>query len=83
ADSHVSRKYGLQVAELLTKQAIPHKDAFFMCENPKTYMAELLKWDADLKSQAINPGTTADLTVATLLLYEFLNKLEINSNEAS
>lgn len=27
---------------------------------------ELLKFDAELKSAGINPGTTADLTVATL-----------------
>jgi triphosphoribosyl-dephospho-CoA synthase len=27
----------------------------------------LLKWDAALKRRGINPGTSADLTVATLL----------------
>jgi len=26
----------------------------------------LLEWDAELKCQGINPGTSADLTVATL-----------------
>jgi triphosphoribosyl-dephospho-CoA synthase len=27
----------------------------------------LLEWDASLKARKINPGTSADLTVATLL----------------
>jgi triphosphoribosyl-dephospho-CoA synthase len=30
----------------------------------------LLEWDASLKRRDINPGTSADLTVATLLAYQ-------------
>jgi triphosphoribosyl-dephospho-CoA synthase len=79
-DSHITRKYGEKSAEAVRNQAIQYQEAFLVCENPKTYMPELLKWDAELKSQAINPGTSADLTVAALLLFDFLNKPEINSN---
>ena len=32
----------------------------------RSLLAELLAWDADLKARGLNPGTTADLTVATL-----------------
>jgi triphosphoribosyl-dephospho-CoA synthase len=35
--------------------------------NPKLMQTPLLKWDAALKRRGINPGTSADLTVATLL----------------
>jgi len=35
-------------------------------EQPNQVLPALLTWDAALKAKAINPGTTADLTVATL-----------------
>ena len=36
---------------------------------------DIIAWDNELKKEAINPGTTADLTAATLLLYAFQSKL--------
>ena len=36
------------------------------CENPRTLMAELKAFDHELKTRGVNPGTTADLTVATV-----------------
>jgi triphosphoribosyl-dephospho-CoA synthase len=39
-------------------------------DNPKLMQAPLLEWDASLKRRDINPGTSADLTVATLLAYQ-------------
>lgn len=80
-DSHIVRKYGAIVAEDVRQQASSHRQALLQCENPKTYMAELLAWDAQLKAQSINPGTSADLTVSVLLLHYFLNNSEINSIE--
>jgi triphosphoribosyl-dephospho-CoA synthase len=52
------------------EQAMTHLAALQGCANPKTYLGELLKFDADLKQRKINPGTSADLTVATLLAIE-------------
>lgn len=69
-DSHVARKYGDAAASALQQQAVPHLAALLACANPKTYFAELLKFDTDLKQRNINPGTSADLTVATLLAIE-------------
>jgi triphosphoribosyl-dephospho-CoA synthase len=43
--------------------------------NPKLVQKQLLDWDASLKARSINPGTSADLTVATLLLSELLKIL--------
>jgi triphosphoribosyl-dephospho-CoA synthase len=37
------------------------------------YQASLLSWDAELKKQGINPGTSADLTVATILANSLMN----------
>lgn len=68
ADSHVARKYGEAAAESLRAEADLHENALLQCENPKTYLAELLRFDARLKRDRLNPGTSADLTVATLLM---------------
>lgn len=67
-DSHVSRKYGIGVAEALCIEALEHEQALLACENPKTSFGQLLRFDASLKSRGLNPGTSADLTVATLLV---------------
>jgi triphosphoribosyl-dephospho-CoA synthase len=82
-DSHVVRKYGVEVAEEVKMRAVEHESVFLACDNPKTYMPELLQWDADLKSQAINPGTSADMTVAVILLSNCLNNSLINSEEVA
>jgi triphosphoribosyl-dephospho-CoA synthase len=37
--------------------------------NEGDLLADLLAWDAALKQRAINPGTSADLTVATLFAH--------------
>lgn len=65
-DSHVLRKYGENAALALQKQADIHERLFLDCDNPKTYLGELLRWDAQLKRSHINPGTSADLTVTTI-----------------
>jgi triphosphoribosyl-dephospho-CoA synthase len=67
-DSHVARKYGEAAAESLRAEAELHENALLQCENPKTYLGELLRFDARLKRDRLNPGTSADLTVATLLM---------------
>jgi triphosphoribosyl-dephospho-CoA synthase len=67
ADTHVTRKHGYAIALDVQEKARQHLDALQDKENPKTYLGELLKLDTDLKLQGINPGTSADLTVASLL----------------
>lgn len=68
-DSHIARKYGTATAAEVQAHAQQHYDAFVMMENPKRYLPQLLAWDKQLKTQRINPGTSADLTVATLLIH--------------
>lgn len=62
-DSHIARKFGDATAAEVTDRVrafTRHHVAGPGCE------AELLALDAELKAAGLNPGTTADLTVATL-----------------
>ena len=43
-------------------------------------LPDLLAWDAGLKRQDINPGTSADLTVATLFAHRLSTILPPSSN---
>ncbi len=65
-DSHIARKYGEGMAKIVQNEAKVHLGIFAKIENPKIYLAKLLQWDAELKTRKINPGTCADLTVATM-----------------
>ncbi|HSI45634.1 MAG TPA: triphosphoribosyl-dephospho-CoA synthase [Methylophilus sp.] len=67
-DSHIARKYGEAVALEVQQTACEHAEVFMALENPKNYMAALLKWDQSLKQERLNPGTSADLTVITAML---------------
>lgn len=67
-DSHIVRKYGETIAKLVQNEALEHETAFLKAYNPKNYLAPLLRFDEALKKRGLNPGTSADLTVATLLM---------------
>ena len=69
-DSHIARKYGAAMANEIQAEAVIHFDALHSSEKPKQYLPQLLAFDQSLKSRAINPGTSADMTVATLMLYD-------------
>jgi triphosphoribosyl-dephospho-CoA synthase len=64
-DSHIVRKHGPAVAEAVRSQA--HAMAgLWQPVAQRSTLPKLLDFDADLKARGINPGTTADLVVATL-----------------
>lgn len=65
-DTHIARKFGVGVAEAVRSEAAEWGDAFRAAQDPGDLSEGLLAWDASLKSRGINPGTSADLTVATL-----------------
>lgn len=67
-DSHIARKYGLDTADQIKSEAEKHFNTLIALDNPKQYLPHLLAFDSLLKSRGINPGTSADLTVAVLLL---------------
>ncbi|MCX8101709.1 MAG: triphosphoribosyl-dephospho-CoA synthase [Geminicoccaceae bacterium] len=64
-DSHVARKFGRTTAETLAAEAAPLARRLLAAERPDTLRDELLAFDAALKVRGINPGTTADLVVAS------------------
>ena len=65
-DSHVRRKFGLSVARTLGRRAGVLDRRLLREGLSPALQADLLKFDAELKAAGINPGTSADLTVATL-----------------
>jgi triphosphoribosyl-dephospho-CoA synthase len=65
-DTHIARKFDLGVAEAVRREAAGWREAFAAARDPEEIADRLLDWDAALKSRGINPGTSADLTVATL-----------------
>lgn len=72
ADTHVLRKHGAEVANKLMQEAKEIESDYWATENPKLIQKRLLVWDAALKAQSINPGTSADLTVATILAHSLM-----------
>jgi triphosphoribosyl-dephospho-CoA synthase len=65
-DSHVQRKFGLPEARALRKSAGMLHRRLLGAKDPCALRSPLLRLDAALKAKGINPGTSADLTVATL-----------------
>lgn len=62
-DSHIARKHGLAWAQSVTREAAGW---LTRATEGRLDPHALEAWDHALKSDGINPGTSADLTVATL-----------------
>ncbi len=71
-DTHIARKFGASAAEAVRREAAPWRDELAATHDPASLADRLLSWDAALKSRGINPGTSADLTVATLFASSLL-----------
>jgi triphosphoribosyl-dephospho-CoA synthase len=64
-DSHVQRKHGSVAAAAVQREAERAGGELAACADPLALLPGLLAWDTALKAESINPGTSADLTVAT------------------
>ena len=64
-DTHICRKYGREAAEMVRLEAATVETDFKACENSHTAFNKLLSFDNKLKQGGYNPGTCADLTVAS------------------
>jgi triphosphoribosyl-dephospho-CoA synthase len=63
-DSHVARKQGIDVASALCRDAAARSERYGD-DAGRAPPEDIAAWDADLKARGINPGTSADLAVAT------------------
>jgi triphosphoribosyl-dephospho-CoA synthase len=79
-DSHIVRKHGATIAEEIRQTASTFGKKFASLTRPDAMLAELLAWDTALKERDINPGTSADLTVATVFAHRLRNILPPHSN---
>ncbi len=66
ADSHILRKHGAEAAEGARREAAEFVRKQGDWGEPTRVRADALAFDAALKARGLNPGTSADLTVATL-----------------
>jgi triphosphoribosyl-dephospho-CoA synthase len=69
ADSHIQRKYGVQIAEKVRKKSEVITEKFHKASEPEAELGLLRGFDEELKADGYNPGTCADLTAATILVY--------------
>ena len=80
-DTHILRKYGSRAADEVRQTAAALQKSLQATERPATLLPELLAWDAELKIAGINPGTSADLTVATLFAQRLKGRLAVEAQQ--
>jgi triphosphoribosyl-dephospho-CoA synthase len=68
-DSHVARKHGEATAAALLREAAPWPARLAIAADPVALAPALRAWDADLKGRGLNPGTSADLAVASIFAH--------------
>ena len=65
-DTLIERKFGAGIAASVLDEARPIEAGLLECALPEDIAAPLMAFDGSLKERGLNPGTSADLTVATL-----------------
>jgi triphosphoribosyl-dephospho-CoA synthase len=65
-DTHIERNFDAATAEAIRREGAEMREAYLAASDPSAMLEKLLAFDAALKARGINPGTSADLTVATL-----------------
>ncbi len=74
-DSHIERKYGnLHTRMVMDKMALVD-DKLSQTDSPERLEGYLRNVDTEFKTAGINPGTTADLTVITVLAAKLMQVL--------
>jgi len=68
-DSHIERKFGCQIAERIKIKSGVITKKFNGFSDPESGIELLQGFDKELKAKNYNPGTSADLTAASLLVY--------------
>jgi triphosphoribosyl-dephospho-CoA synthase len=66
-DTHIRRKFGPRTADRVRETAQIVETRFKACDNSLAAVELLRHYDNELKREGLNPGTSADLAVASLL----------------
>lgn len=66
-DTHIERKFGKRYTGMVQAEMASLEEELFATAEPERIVPSIRAVDARFKKLGINPGTTADLTVATLL----------------
>ena len=72
-DTHIERKFGREIALSVQQEAEPLNEAAQKWGDPAPIFSSCLAFDARLKARGLNPGASADLTVATLFSWRLEN----------
>jgi triphosphoribosyl-dephospho-CoA synthase len=78
-DSHIERKYGDRYSQMVVSMMSQLSNALSKAESPEHTLPLLYSLDQEFKSKGVNPGTMADITVATVLT-AFLEDVIIKSS---
>jgi triphosphoribosyl-dephospho-CoA synthase len=81
-DTHIARKHGAVAAERIRCEAADMQARVREARRLEDILPDILTWDRALKRDAINPGTSADLTVATLFAHRLRSTLPPTRNSA-
>jgi len=68
-DSHVARKHGADAASEIREEAANVRDLVTAADGEAARLRLLMEFDRSLKARGFNPGTSADLTVASLFVH--------------
>jgi triphosphoribosyl-dephospho-CoA synthase len=80
-DTHIARKHGLDVARAVRREAL-QREAEWRAAAAAPAADEVLRaWDGSLKARGLNPGNSADLTVASLLAARLRGAVEWQFSE--
>ncbi|MEN8260338.1 MAG: triphosphoribosyl-dephospho-CoA synthase [Pseudomonadota bacterium] len=77
-DSHIERKFGNRFTGRVAAKMALLEAELSNTDRPERLWASLREADAEFKSAGINPGTTADLTVATSLSVRLDKLISVN-----
>jgi triphosphoribosyl-dephospho-CoA synthase len=66
-DSHIERKFGSRYSARVKQMMLQLSNELNITDDPEQVKPLLYQMDTELKSHGLNPGTSADLTVTTVL----------------
>lgn len=78
-DSHIERKFGNRFTSRVAAKMARIDFQLQRAARPEALRAQLQEADSEFKSAGINPGTTADLTVATSLAVRLSRLIGVNA----